>query len=209
MSQALEPQPSLPGEGSPLLVEKEFYTYADVLEWDEDARCEIMDGELYMMSAPTIDHQRISRNLFLELAVFLKGKTCEACFAPFSVRLIPEEDLSDDTVLEPDIAVVCDPSKLDKRSCNGPPDLIIEILSPSTARYDRLMKFHKYQEAGVREYWMVDPETRTIQVCILQPESAGGTGRYIMAMYGDTGTAPVTVLPGCDVDLEAVFAGAG
>jgi Uma2 family endonuclease len=189
--------------------EKEFYTYADVLEWDEDARCEIMDGELYMMSAPTIDHQRILMELAYQIKHFLRGKSCEVFPAPFSVRLSPAEDLSDDTVLEPDIAVVCDPSKLDKRSCNGPPDMVIEILSPSTARYDRLMKFHKYQEAGVREYWMVDPETRTIQVCILEPDAAGGAGRYIMAMYGDTGTAPVTVLPGCEVDLEAVFAGAG
>jgi Uma2 family endonuclease len=192
----------------PLAQEKPYYTYADFLEWDEDVRCEIMDGELFMMSSPATEHQRINRNLFLQLADYLNGKTCEAFFAPFAVRLNPERDLSDDTVLEPDIVVVCDPSKLDKRGCNGPPDLIIEILSPSTARYDRFAKLHKYQEAGVREYWIVDPETKTVQVCILEPDPAGGMGRYMLTMYGDTGTVPVTVLSCCEIDLEAIFAGA-
>jgi Uma2 family endonuclease len=95
--------------------------------------------------------------------------------------------MSDDTVLELDIAVVCELSKLDKRSCNGPPDMVIEILSPSNAWYDRFMKFHKYQEAGVQEYWMVDPETRTIQVRILEPDLAGGPGAI---------SWPCTTIPG-------------
>jgi Uma2 family endonuclease len=191
----------------PLVQEKDCYTYADFLEWDEDVRCEIMDGEALMLAAPDRVHQDISMALSNYLYNFLKGKTCKVYTAPFAVRLNPEKDLSDDTVLEPDIAVVCDPSKLDKRGCNGPPDLIVEILSPSTARYDRFAKLHKYQEAGVREYWIVDPETKTIQVCILEPDPAGGTGRYMLTVYGDTGTVPVTVLPGCEIDLDTVFTG--
>jgi Uma2 family endonuclease len=114
--------------------------------------------------------------------------------------LNPKKDNSDDTVLEPDISVICDPSKLDARGCNGAPDLVIEILSPSTARHDRIVKFRKYQEAGVREYWTVDPDTKTVQVFILDD------GRYIASTYDDTDTAPISVLPGCEIKLSDVFA---
>ncbi|MDR1618206.1 MAG: Uma2 family endonuclease, partial [Treponema sp.] len=125
----------------PLVKEQPYYTYADFLDWDEGERCEIIDGEAYMMSAPSRIHQRISMALSAMLYNYLEGKTCEVYPAPFAVRLFPAEDLSDDTVVEPDISVVCDPSKLDDRGCNGAPDFIIEIISPSTARYDRLVKF--------------------------------------------------------------------
>jgi Uma2 family endonuclease len=104
------------------------------------------------------------------------------------------------TVLEPDIVVVCDPSKLDERGCNRAPDLVMEISSPGAARYDKVEKFHHYQAAGVREYWIVDPDSKTVQVCILEK------GRYILSSYDDTGPAPVTVLPGCEIDLREIFA---
>ncbi|GHT57954.1 hypothetical protein FACS1894109_11220 [Spirochaetia bacterium] len=184
-----------------LAQEQPYYTYADYLEWDEGDRTEIIDGEAFMLATPDLTHQIISRGLFLQIAAFLNGKPCQPFFAPVSVRLHPEADNSDNTVFEPDIIVVCDSSKLDKKGCNGAPDLVIEILSPSTARHDKVIKFNKYQEAGVREYWIVDPDTQSVQACVLE------NGRYILSSYDDTGTAPITALPGCVIDLRTVFAG--
>jgi Uma2 family endonuclease len=184
-----------------LAQEKIYYTYADFLEWDENEHFEIIDGEAVMLGAPDRVHQEISGEIFYQIKHFLRGKTCKVYDAPFSVRLNPAEDNSDDTVLEPDIVVVCDPAKLDKKGCTGAPDLVIEILSPTTARHDKVVKFNKYQHAGVREYWIVDPDTKTIQVCVLE------NGRYILSSYDeDTGTVPVSALPGCGIDLRAVFA---
>jgi Uma2 family endonuclease len=176
------------------------YSYADFLEWDESDRCELVDGEVFMLAAPSAEHQRVLMELAYQIRDFLSGKPCKVFPAPFAVRLIPLADNSDDTVLEPDIVVVCDSSKLDKRGCNGAPDLVVEIISQSTARYDKVEKFRRYQAAGVREYWIVDPDSKTVQACVLE------NGRYILSSYDNTGSAPVTVLPGCRIDLEAVFA---
>jgi Uma2 family endonuclease len=183
----------------PLAKEQPYYTYADYLEWDEGERYEIIDGEAYMMATPSRLHQEICGNFYYCLRSYLEGKSCKVYAAPFSVRLFPADDRSDDTVVEPDITVVCDPSKLDDRGCNGAPDLIIEILSLSTARYDRIVKFNKYREAGVREYWIIDPEEKAVFAHILKD------GQYTAAVYDDTGTVPVTVLPGCEIDLKIVF----
>jgi Uma2 family endonuclease len=180
--------------------ERPVYTYADMCEWDEDFRAEIIDGELYMMATPMRLHQDISGELFGQLRDFLKGKSCKVYTAPFGVRLFPRADQSDDTVVEPDITVVCDPSKLDEYGCNGAPDLIIEILSPSTARYDRVLKFRKYLEAGVREYWIVYPDEKTVDVHILDND------RYVTTTYDGTDEAPVSALAGCVITLKDVFA---
>jgi Uma2 family endonuclease len=141
----------------------------------------------------------VSGDLFGQLRDFLKGKPCKVYHAPFGVRLFPKEDNSDDTFVEPDIVVICDRSKIDKRGCNGAPDLVIEILSPSNSRLDKLLKFHKYLEAGVREYWIVDPEEKTVQTHILD------NGHYIANIYDEKGKVPVSVLNGCVIDLAAVF----
>jgi Uma2 family endonuclease len=176
------------------------YTYADYLNWDEDVRSEIIDGEFVMMAPPLRRHQEISGNLFYEFRSFLEGKPCKVYAAPFGVRLFPKKDKSDDTVLEPDMVVVCDESKLDDRGCNGPPDLIAEILSPSTAQKDMLVKFRKYLQAGVREYWIVDGEAKTIHRCVLKDN------QYRVSVYDESQAAPVSILPGCEIDLKAVFA---
>jgi Uma2 family endonuclease len=176
------------------------YTYADFLEWDEGDRGELLDGEFFMFAAPSTEHQRVLMELAYQIKDFLKGKSCKVFPAPFAVRLNPLADNSDDTVLEPDIVVVCDSSKLDKRGCNGAPDLVVEISSQSTARYDKVEKFRRYQAAGVREYWIVDPDSKTVQACVLEK------GRYILSSYDDTSPAPVAILPGCRIDLETVFA---
>lgn len=187
------------------------YTYADYLTWPEDERIEIIDGVPYhtyggpifegssvMHATPNRVHQEISSNIHNQLYDFLKGKSCKVYAAPFSVRL--DAVGNDDTTLEPDIVVVCDKSKLDERGCKGAPDFVIEILSPSTARKDRIIKFQKYQQAGVKEYWIVDPDTKSLQACIFE------NGRYFVTPYADTDTAPVTVLPGCIINLQDVFA---
>jgi Uma2 family endonuclease len=177
------------------------YTYADFLKWDEGERVEIIDGELVKLAAPVRKHQGVSQELARRIGNFLEGKPCKLYPAPFAVRLNPAEDENDDTVLQPDIVVVCDSAKLDDNGCNGAPDLVIEILSPSTARYDRIVKFRKYQQAGVREYWIVDPDTETVQACLLE------NGHYITNMYDEHDMAPVAVLPGCEINLKEVFAG--
>ena len=180
--------------------EQPYYTYADYLEWDERERCEIVDGEIVVMEAPASDHQQLVMEFLYQIRRFLEGKPCKVFPSPFSVRLNPVKDDRDTTVFEPDIVVICDSSKIKKRGCEGVPDMLIEILSPSSIRYDRLVKFRKYQQAGVREYWIADPETKSVQVCILE------NGHYIATMYDNTETAPVTVLPGCVIDLAAIFA---
>ncbi|GHU15571.1 hypothetical protein FACS1894163_02780 [Spirochaetia bacterium] len=184
------------------LYEDQHYTYADMLDWDENLRAEIIDGEVYMMAPPTRGHQDISRELFGPLYNFLKGKPCKLYPAPFGVRLFPKDDLSDDTVVEPDIVVVCDHSKLDDRGCNGAPDLVIEILSPSNTQRDRIVKFRKYLAAGVREYWVVDPVQKTVEVHILNTED---TPQYVTTVYDAADEAPVSVLPGCSIKLRDVF----
>jgi Uma2 family endonuclease len=179
---------------------EEPYTWADFLEWDEHIRAEIMDGEVVAMAPPSAPHQAVVGELFYRIRTFLEGKPCKVYPAPYAVRLKPQEDGSDDTVLEPDVVVVCDPAKRDRQGCKGAPDLIIEVLSPSTARYDRIVKYRKYQEAGVREYWIVDPDTQSIQVCVLE------NGRYVVSMYDEADTAPVSVLPGCGIVVKDIFA---
>jgi Uma2 family endonuclease len=137
--------------------------------------------------------------MLYQIRHFLRNGTAEVFVAPYSVRLCPAEDLSDDTVLEPDIIVICDSSKIDHRGCNGAPDMVVEILSPSTARYDRSVKLRKYQEAGVKEYWIADPDTKSLTKHLLE------NGVYTPAEYGSAAKVPVSVLPGCVIDLLDVF----
>ena len=186
-----------------LPAEKTRYTFADVLSWDEDERIEIIDGEAFMMATPSRIHQEISGELFRQLANFLEGKQCRVYPAPFGVRLFARdgdgpEDV--DTLVEPDISVVCDRSKLDQHGCKGAPEMVIEILSPSTLRHDRLVKLNLYQQAGVREYWIVDPDNQSVLVFTL-----GGHVLEIREDYGREDVAKVSVLDGCFLELSKVF----
>jgi Uma2 family endonuclease len=185
----------------PLAREKEdqYYTYADVLTWDERDRYEVFDGEAFLMAPPSRIHQEILMELSAQLHAFSRGTACKVYPAPFGVRLFPREDNSDDIFFEPDITVVCDPAKLDDQGCRGAPDMVVEILSPSTARHDFLYKFNAYRRAGVREYWIVNPAEKILQVYILD----GDTYRVFGYDAGDT--VPVTVLPDCRVNLAPVF----
>lgn len=187
-----------------LPVKKARYTFADCLAWDENERIEIIDGEVFMMATPSRIHQKISGELFRQLANYLEGKKCEVYPAPFAVRLFerdgdrPEDA---DTVVEPDISVVCGRSKLDRYGCKGAPDLIVEILSPSSLRHDRLVKLNLYQRAGVREYWIVDPENRSVMVFL--PDRSGFF--KLCEDYGREDVAKVSVLDGCFIELSKVF----
>jgi Uma2 family endonuclease len=181
-----------------LLKSGEKYTYADYVTWNDGERYELVDGVPHMMSpSPTKWHQRISLAMASQLRIFLKGKPCEVFLAPFDVRL--NSDSGDNTVVQPDVLVVCDSSKLDGDYCNGAPDFIVEILSPSTARYDKELKLQKYLEAGVREYWLIDPIKKTVLTYVLHGKL------YIARLYGNTGTAPVSVLKNCQIDLDDLF----
>lgn len=188
-----------------LPAKKERYTFADYLTWEEDEHIELLEGEAVMMAPPSTAHQLISGALFAQLYNFLEGKKCRVIPAPFAVRLFEkDEDKPNDvnTIVEPDLSVVCDRDKLDSKGCKGAPDMIIEILSPSTHRYDRITKYNLYQKAGVREYWIVEPQAQTVQVFlrnengILLPHEA----------YGREDIAKVNVLNGCFIELSKVFA---
>lgn len=186
----------------PLPLEK-HYTLADALAWDEQDRIELIYGDPVMMSPPARIHQKVSGELFGQLRDYLKGKKCEVYHAPFAVRLFERngdypEDV--DTLVEPDITVVCDPSKLDDIGCKGAPDLVMEILSPSTTRHDRFTKFNLYQRAGVQEYWIIDPVDKTVQVFVLED------GRYTAKDFGAVGDKlKVNILEDCTIDLSEVF----
>lgn len=185
------------------LPKEKFYTLADALTWDEQDRIELIQGSPVMMAPPSRAHQKISMALATQLSSYLAGKKCEVYAAPFAVRLFEEKDdrpENVDTLVEPDISVICDPSKLDDIGCKGAPDLIMEILSPSTNRHDKLTKFNLYQQAGVREYWIVDPASKSVQIFVLED------GRYAAKDFGSAEeTVRVNVLENCDIDLTQVF----
>ena len=188
----------------PLPMSKDHYTFADCLTWDEGDRIEIIGGEPIMMSPPSTAHQLISGELYRQLANYLDGKKCKVISAPFAVRLFEKAgDSPDDvdTMVEPDISVVCDPSRLDKNGYRGAPDMVVEILSPSTRRHDRLVKLGLYQQAGVREYWIVDPENQAVQVFLLDEKGA----LRLHEDYGREDIAKVNVLDGCFIELLKVF----
>ena len=151
------------------------YTYADYALWPDDQRWELINGEVYAMTAPQRLHQEIVFELGRQIGNYLQGKPCKAYTAPFDVRLPRknETDAKVETVVQPDLSVICDPSKLDKLGCRGAPDWIIEVLSPSTALKDMNTKCSLYELHGVQEYWIIHPDDRWLLVYTLDAQ-----GRY-------------------------------
>ena len=167
-----------------------------------NTRYELYDGQPVALASPSNIHQEILSALHYQIYDYLKDKQCKVYLPPFDVRLFEEhgdspEDV--DTVLQPDLMVVCDPNKVDRRGVHGAPDLIIEILSSATAQYDRLVKFNLYQRAGVHEYWIIDPTSRVVSTYTLE------NGKYQAAAYGADSSVRVGILDDCTLDLSTVF----
>ncbi|MHC6203559.1 Uma2 family endonuclease [Breznakiellaceae bacterium SP9] len=178
---------------------KTDYTYADYLELKTDKRYELMNGVYYLMASPSERHQRISMELSMRFATFLYGKPCRVYAAPFDVRLHPKKNRTDRTVLQPDLLVVCDRAKISHGSCDGAPDLVIEILSPSNTEEEMAKKYTYYRSASVREYWVVDPALKQVKVCLLE------AGAYKEQVYEGDCRIPVTILPGLSIDSTPLW----
>ena len=178
------------------------YTYADYLLWQFTERVELLRGKIRQMAAPNRRHQVISGRLQYVITTALLKSPCELYNAPFDVRLTRiRNDKEVKTVVQPDLCVICDPSKLDDRGCNGAPDLIVEILSPGNSRTEMKDKFELYQEAGVLEYWVVSPIEKTIQVWTLDEQ-----GLYFSRqpkVEGDVVRTPI--VPNLEVDVTELF----
>ena len=180
------------------------YTYADYLTWRFEQMVELIKGKLFILSpAPASRHQSISSGLNAQILPYFIDKSCQAFAAPFDVRLIKDKknDGSIVTVVQPDICVICDPSKIDERGCLGSPDWIIEILSPATAKKDYNDKFNLYQENGVREYWVVNPDANMVDQYVLNEQ-----GEYYQKdVYFKSQSLQPHIFPELNIDLEIVF----
>jgi Uma2 family endonuclease len=180
------------------------YTYADYLKWTFDERLEIIKGKIFPMSAPARIHQRISSNIFGEIYLYLRNKKCEVYSAPFDVRLTPlkkNKSHKVHTIVQPDLCVICDLDKLDDKGCVGAPDLMIEILSPGNTRKEMREKYDVYEENGVKEYWLVEPQDKCVFVYVLNE-----VGKYIgLQPVTDEDILTSTVFPDLQIDLSRVF----
>lgn len=183
------------------------YSYADYLNWFDDVRRELINGFIKLMTpSPSRKHQKISSELVKIWGNYLENKNYEVYHAPSDVRFPKDARSTDDkeiyTVVQPDIYVVCDLSKLDDRGCLGAPDLIIEIVSPDRVQRDVKEKFELYQEHGVKEYWIVNPNDENVNVFVLDDQ-----GKYqFKGMYAGDDKIPVNIFNGdLKVDLTKVF----
>ena len=173
------------------------YTYSDYEKWPDHPRYELIKGEVTLLSSPSQHHQAMLIELSTQFRSFLRGKECKVFAVPFDVRL--NFDTLDNTVLQPDLLVVCDLDKLNGKHCLGAPDMIAEILSPSTARKDTLVKSKLYMDAGVKEFWIIDPFHRLVVVHILE------NGSYFTSYHGSEEVIPIKVLKGFSVNMADVF----
>ena len=180
-----------------------YHTYADYLTWSASHGDEVIDGTAYVREppSPSPSHQGMTGELHRQVANALKGKACRVYAAPLDVRLpkSTEEDGQIDTVVQPDVFVVCDLQKIDARGVRGAPDWLAEVLSPGTANHDRLVKLPVYERAGVREVWLIEPIGRTLTLYRLE---GGHYGRAtLLELKGKTSIAAV---PGVIIDWDQV-----
>lgn len=180
------------------------YTYADYLLWTIEERLELIKGKVFKMSpAPNTTHQRVSRRINIRLANFLEGRQCEVFAAPYDVRLPRKSKKDEDiiTVVQPDICVICDPAKIDEKGCIGAPDIVVEILSPGNNKKELKNKYEVYEEAGVKEYWIIHPQEKTFFRYLL-----GADGRFYSEKLLTIGDEITTeVLPRFILSLDEVF----
>lgn len=196
--------------GKEILVEEpspEFecsYTYADYIKWKIEDRLELFKGKIFKLAAPNTTHQVISGNLYLYLRTFLFKEACKVFIAPFDVRLPVKNRKKDNeisTVVQPDLCVVCDPSKIDERGCCGAPDIMVEVLSPGNTRKEVKLKFELYEEAGIKEYWLVNPVEQNMIVYCLDDNNKFGGGK----IYADGDMLESVILPGFQLNVSDVF----
>ncbi|WP_373494403.1 Uma2 family endonuclease [Aquiflexum sp.] len=199
-----DPIPENQNKAEEPLTEYGVYSYADYLTWEFDEMVEIIKGKIFKSAAaaPRRIHQKISGNVFNKLHNYLNGKPCDVYDAPFDVRLPAKSKRNEDifTVVQPDICVICNKSKLDEFGCIGAPDLIVEILSPGNNKKDLQNKYEVYEESGVKEYWIIQPYELTLLIYTLND------GKYIpskLFTVGDVVTS--TCIQGFQLDLEEVF----
>ena len=181
------------------------YTYADYYKWKFEERVELIKGYIFKMSpAPNRLHQEITGELFLKLGNFLQKNPYKVYVAPFDVRLPRKSNEDKDiiTVLQPDLCVICDPTKLDARGCIGAPDIAVEVLSPSNNKKELKNKYEAYEEAGVQEYWVVLPYEKTMLIYTLVNGKFSPSG---LLASGDLVTS--SALPGFSLDLTELFEG--
>jgi Uma2 family endonuclease len=179
----------------------QHHTYGEYLTWSDDQRQELIDGIAYIKEppAPSPHHQELVGGLYYQICTALEGKPCRAYIAPFDIRL-PKSDEADeqiDTVVQPDVFILCDRHRVDRRGLRGAPDWLAEVLSPSTASHDRVIKLPVYERAGVREVWFIQPVDKTLAIYRLE------NGRYgrstVTALKGQTS---LTAVPGVSIDWD-------
>ncbi len=179
------------------------YTCADYLKWKFEERVELFRGKIFKMLAPNRKHQEVSRNLLLELGNFLSDKSCKIFSAPFDVRLPARNRKNDNEItsgVQPDLCVICDMSKLDDKGCCGTPDLVVEILSPGNSQREVQYKFGLYEEAGVLEYWIINPAEENRIIYTLE------NGKYTSSKpYAPGEVVTSIVLQGISIDVSDVF----
>lgn len=190
--------------GLPVRKTEHHYTYREYRTWPEDERWELIDGVAYGMSSPTTYHQDIAAKLGMQITQFFQGKPCKVFYLPVDIFFprVREQDEDDvDTVVQPDIVVVCDRSRIRGNGIWGAPDLAVEVLSPSTARKDLREKYDLYQRSGVKEYWVVDPPGHWVQQYVL-----GADGFYAPEVTViDKGVVSSPVFPGLDVEVSSIW----
>ena len=183
---------------------KRPHTYGEIRAWRDDTRWELIDGEAHAMTGPSWQHQSVVARLVVQLLTFFDTRSCRVLPAPFDVRLPAgdEPDEAIETVVQPDISVVCDLTKLDDRGCRGAPKLVVEVLSPSTAGRDHLVKRELYERHGVEQYWLVHPIDRLVTIYRRTDSAQFGApdmseARGVVAIEGFAGLA---------IDWDQVFA---
>lgn len=183
------------------IYKKEKSSYADLKNIDDDNCYELIDGELYLMSSPTVIHQSICGEIYVQLKLFLKDKKCKAFISPLDVILSKNKNESKIyNVVEPDVFVVCDPKKIEQKNIFGAPDFVVEVLSKDR-RHDILTKFNLYQKFGVKEYWIVDQENASIIPYFLNEKGIYEIGK----IYDIKEEVPVKVLKGCKICLKNLY----
>ena len=173
-----------------------LYTEEDYYALGEDVRAELIDGQFYYMAAPSRIHQKILNaiNNLIYNYIQSKGGSCEVYPAPFAVKLFDDSK----NIVEPDISVICDPDKLTDKGCSGAPDWIVEIASPSNPRHDYITKLNLYSNAGVREYWIIDPEYNKIHVYNMDSDS------FVLSDYSFTDTVKAGIYEDLYIDFSSL-----